>query len=74
LLCRYKKNKGFEGRVLNDSPGDCQTAPPLRSGVPENEQSEFSGWLKAGESLAACQEKSHFCLPTKVTFFNDIRS
>ena len=26
------------------------------------------------ESLPACHEKSHFCLPTKVTFFNDIRS
>jgi len=21
---------GFEGRVLNDSPADCQTPPPLR--------------------------------------------
>ena len=26
------------------------------------------------ESLQAHHEKSHFCLPTKVTFFNDIRS
>ena len=26
------------------------------------------------ESLWAGHEKSHFCLPTKVTFFNDIRS
>ena len=26
------------------------------------------------ESLQAGHEKSHFCLPTKATFFNDIRS
>ena len=26
------------------------------------------------ESSRAYHEKSHFCLPTKVTFFNDIRS
>ena len=45
VVCNVKSNKrGGEGRVLNDSPGDCQTAPPLRPGVPENEQSEFSGW------------------------------
>ena len=38
--------------------------------------------LVLGASAYACEfesrrlhhEKSHFCLPTKVTFFNDIRS
>ena len=34
---------------MNDSPGDCQTAPPLRPGVPEKERSEFSGWMKTGD-------------------------
>ncbi len=52
---------GFEGRVLNDSPGDCQTSPPLRPGVPENARSEFLGWMKAGESLAACQKMHRLC-------------
>ena len=27
-----------------------------------------------GRVLCGPPEKSHFCLPTKVTFFNDIRS
>ena len=42
--------EGLEGRVLNDSSGDCQTAPPLRPGVPENERSEFWGWMLMGNS------------------------
>ena len=41
---------GLEGRVLNDSPGDCQIAPPLRPGVPKNEWNEFLGWMKSGKS------------------------
>jgi hypothetical protein len=62
--------RGVEGRVLNDSPGDCQTAPQLRPGVPENEQSEFLGWMKTGDSPTGHHKKSPFCLPTKGTFFN----
>ncbi len=54
---------GFEGRVLNDVPVARQTAPQLRPGVPENERSEFLGWTKAGESLAACQKKERISVP-----------
>ena len=49
---------GFEGRVLNDSPGDCQTAPQLRS--------------QAGESLAACQEQIGFHLSVFVLMQHNI--
>ena len=34
---------GLEGRVLNDSPGDCQIAPPLRP--------------QSGKSYCPCQKK-----------------
>jgi hypothetical protein len=30
LVCFFCVQRGLEGRVLNDSPGDCQIAPQLR--------------------------------------------
>ena len=49
---------------MNDSPGDCQSSPPLRPGVPENERSEFSGWMKAGDSRCGCQIKEDGFVPS----------
>ena len=38
---------GFEGRVLNDSPVDCQTPPPLRPQAGKSSHTElFISYLK----------------------------
>ena len=49
----------------------------IRSNAPVAQLDRVTGYEPVGqgfESLPARQEKSHLCLLTKVTFFNDIRS
>ena len=61
--------EGLEGRVLNDSPGDCQTAPPLRPGVPEKSGANF-GVDVGGQVLSSAPEKKQpLSTKTKVVSF-----
>ncbi len=51
---------GLEGRVVNDSPGDCQSAPPLRPQAGDTVSTEVgtvfvtldsdSTWILTGDS------------------------
>jgi len=64
-------NKGFEGQVVNDSPGDCQSLPPLRRGP---RKTWFCGVAcpQTGESLAACQKQTG--LPVCFCFVEKLKS
>ena len=54
FFCLCVSKQGLEGRVLNDSPGDCQIAPPLRP--------------QAGETLRPCQKPSRTKFEKVFTF------
>ena len=63
--------EGLEGRVLNDVPVARQTAPQLRPGVPENERSEFLGWMKSGKSCHPHQNTKHSLRVLGILFLID---
>ena len=55
---------------MNDVPGAHQSSPQLRPGAPENERSEFSGWMKAGDSRCGCQNQEDG-LPSSFLYTKD---
>ena len=67
-VCYFFRMEGIR-TMKSDLPvaGRAASSQTGRSSV-------FGAAENADESLPLRHEKSHFCLPTKVTFFNDIRS